>query len=175
MLEHSAPPGSRGLEPNGGVVEPLLETGGFSFSTTEDDLKSPGESDILSPDHRDYLLQRHGTLDLTPLPSADPADPLNWPQSKVYLVIPCFCESQRTDRIFSLQKNINLALLSANGLLAISTSSSIIPTFEALSKALQQSVQNITYLTGAQVCILDSFPEYFIHHLNRLRCTLCHP
>ena len=37
----------------------------------------------LSQEHRDYLIQRHGTLDLDPIPSADPADPYNWPSWKV--------------------------------------------------------------------------------------------
>jgi len=37
----------------------------------------------LSPAHREYLLARHGTLDLAPLPTMDPADPLNWPSWKV--------------------------------------------------------------------------------------------
>lgn len=37
----------------------------------------------LNPQHREYLLARHGTLDLNPLPSMDPADPLNWPGWKV--------------------------------------------------------------------------------------------
>lgn len=37
----------------------------------------------LSEPHRAYLLQRHGTLDLDPLPSMDPADPYNWPLWKV--------------------------------------------------------------------------------------------
>lgn len=37
----------------------------------------------LSEAHREYLLQRHGTLDLDPLPSAFHADPYNWPRWKV--------------------------------------------------------------------------------------------
>jgi hypothetical protein len=37
----------------------------------------------LSAAHKEYLLQRHGTLDLDPLPSASPADPYNWPRWKV--------------------------------------------------------------------------------------------
>ena len=37
---------------------------------------------VLTEEHRDYLIQRHGTVDLDPLPSADPADPYNWPQWK---------------------------------------------------------------------------------------------
>lgn len=41
----------------------------------------PGSS--LSEPHKAYLLQRHGTLDLDPVPSMDPADPYNWPLLKV--------------------------------------------------------------------------------------------
>lgn len=38
-----------------------------------------GTSKNLSSDHREYLINRHGTLDLEPPPTIDPADPLNWP------------------------------------------------------------------------------------------------
>lgn len=41
---------------------------------------------LLSESHRSYLLERHGTLDLDPIPSIDPADPYNWPLWKV-----CVC------------------------------------------------------------------------------------
>jgi hypothetical protein len=37
----------------------------------------------LSQEHRDYLLQVHGTLDLDPIPAMDDADPYNWPMWKV--------------------------------------------------------------------------------------------
>lgn len=37
----------------------------------------------IRPEHAKYLLERHKTLDLLPLPSADPADTLNWPAWKV--------------------------------------------------------------------------------------------
>jgi hypothetical protein len=42
-----------------------------------------GPAEHLSPEHRQYLLSRHKTLDLNPLPTMDPADPLNWPAWKV--------------------------------------------------------------------------------------------
>lgn len=42
----------------------------------------------LHPDHRDYLLQRHGTVELDPIPANDPADPYNWPKWKVCLCVP---------------------------------------------------------------------------------------
>lgn len=37
----------------------------------------------ISKEHEEYLLARHGTLELDPLPSMDPLDPLNWPNWKV--------------------------------------------------------------------------------------------
>lgn len=37
----------------------------------------------LSKAHQDYLIQRHGTLDLNPVPGMGPADPYNWPTWKV--------------------------------------------------------------------------------------------
>lgn len=38
---------------------------------------------FLSESHKSYLIERHGTLDLDPIPSMDPADPYNWPAWKV--------------------------------------------------------------------------------------------
>ena len=43
----------------------------------------------LTEEHRDYLIKRHGTVDLDPLPSADPADPYNWPQWKKVVNLSC--------------------------------------------------------------------------------------
>lgn len=37
----------------------------------------------LSVSHKEYLIQRHGTLDLDPIPSPSNADPYNWPLWKV--------------------------------------------------------------------------------------------
>lgn len=44
---------------------------------------------VLTEEHRDYLIKRHGTVDLDPLPSADPADPYNWPQWKKVVNLSC--------------------------------------------------------------------------------------
>lgn len=38
----------------------------------------------LSEEHRHYLLERHGTLELDPLPTMGTADPYNWPTWKVH-------------------------------------------------------------------------------------------
>ena len=41
----------------------------------------------LSQEHKDYLMQRHGTLDLDPLPRMGPIDPHNWPSWKASEII----------------------------------------------------------------------------------------
>ena len=37
----------------------------------------------LSEEHRQFLLQRHGTLDLEPMPDMSDSDPYNWPRRRV--------------------------------------------------------------------------------------------
>ena len=44
-----------------------------------------GDTAHLSQAHRDYLMERHGTLDLDPIPGFGDADPLNWKTWKVCL------------------------------------------------------------------------------------------
>lgn len=43
----------------------------------------PSEIANLTEEHRQYLLLRHGTLELDPLPHASDADPYNWSTTKV--------------------------------------------------------------------------------------------
>lgn len=59
---------------NNGIVEKAKEDWISNADTIETRLSTP---------HREFLLRRHGTLDLDPIPSMDPADPYNWPAWKV--------------------------------------------------------------------------------------------
>lgn len=43
------------------------------------------EQSHISSEHREYLLNRHGTVELDPLPTMCTADPYNWPTWKVYV------------------------------------------------------------------------------------------
>jgi hypothetical protein len=42
----------------------------------------------LTEEHRQYLLARHGTLDLDPIPDMNDADPYNWPTWRVNSITP---------------------------------------------------------------------------------------
>lgn len=54
-------------------------------SYSEVELENGPIDDGLSIEHREFLIKRHGTVDLMPLPSASPNDPLNWPTWQVSL------------------------------------------------------------------------------------------
>lgn len=44
---------------------------------------SGDQTSQLSNEHREYLIHRHGTADLDPIPDMSDADPYNWPTWKV--------------------------------------------------------------------------------------------
>jgi hypothetical protein len=46
---------------------------------------TPDSDSEIAPEHREYLLQRHGTFELDPVPAMDDEDPYNWPARKVLL------------------------------------------------------------------------------------------
>lgn len=46
-------------------------------------LITPDEIQNLSNEHREYLLQKHGTLELDPVPDMSDADPYNWSTTQV--------------------------------------------------------------------------------------------
>ncbi|KAL4910339.1 hypothetical protein BDW74DRAFT_144897 [Aspergillus multicolor] len=99
----------------------------------------------LSEAHREYLLQRHGTLDLDPLPSASHADPYNWPRWK---------------------KLTNLILVAFHACMSTFTAS-IIPAYEDISIDLKVSIQKASYLTSLQIAVLGGAPLFWKPLSNR--------
>jgi hypothetical protein len=58
---------------------------GKDHAVNDSSFVESGNASGITAEHRDYLIARHGTADLSPLPTMDPADPLNWPAWKVHL------------------------------------------------------------------------------------------
>ena len=54
-----------------------IEKGGIT--SHHENLDPVALTEELDPEHHKYLILRHGSVQLDPLPSADPEDPLNWP------------------------------------------------------------------------------------------------
>ncbi|KFY40505.1 hypothetical protein V494_03455 [Pseudogymnoascus sp. VKM F-4513 (FW-928)] len=97
----------------------------------------PETIDALSTSHREYLLQRHGTLELDPIPGMGDADPYNWTSSK---------------------KTINLILVAFHACMSTFIAASIIPAYQTMAKDLGRPLQDITYLTSLQIAILGVAP-----------------
>ncbi|KAF2770298.1 MFS general substrate transporter [Teratosphaeria nubilosa] len=100
----------------------------------------------ISQEHRDYLIQRHGTLQLDPLPTADPADPYNWP---------------------SWKKLANLVNVGFHAMMTTFIAASIIPAYENIAEDLGCSIQSASYLTSLQIAILGWAPLFWKPVSNR--------
>ncbi|KAJ6093365.1 Major facilitator superfamily domain general substrate transporter [Penicillium sp. IBT 16267x] len=96
--------------------------------------------------HRDYLLARHGTLELDPIPSMGSADPYNWPEWK---------------------KMANLILVAFHACMGTFTAAAIIPAFSVISEELGISLTTASYLTSLQIAILGGAPFFWKPLSNR--------
>jgi len=90
------------------------------------------ENTVLDRHHAEYLLRRHGTTDLDPLPSADPLDPLNWP---------------------TWRKNVYLVIFSFHGMMAGFLAAGLVPAFAMMAEAYGKSLAAVAYLVSAQVSV----------------------
>ncbi|KAJ5937531.1 hypothetical protein N7454_003873 [Penicillium verhagenii] len=97
-------------------------------------------SSVLSESHKSYLLERHGRLDLDPIPSMDPADPYNWP---------------------SFKKVTNLSLVAFHACMGTFTAAAIICAYEDIALDLGVSIQRVSYLTSLQIAILGGAPLFW--------------
>ncbi|KAI9834410.1 MAG: hypothetical protein M1819_003021 [Sarea resinae] len=116
--------------------KPKVEEGGLADASHVEG----GLAANLLPEQRDYLLRRHGTLDLDPMPSADPADPYNWPAWK---------------------KNINLVLVSFHAFMTTFTAAAVIPAFQVFSMMFHVGLQKASYFTSVQILILGFSPLFW--------------
>ncbi|KAL2821759.1 major facilitator superfamily domain-containing protein [Aspergillus cavernicola] len=91
----------------------------------------------LSGAHRDFLMERHGTLALDPIPSMDPADPYNWP---------------------SWKKMSNLILVALHACMGTFAAAGIIPAYETFAEEFGVTIHQVTYLTSLQIAILGGAP-----------------
>ncbi|OJD29041.1 mfs multidrug transporter [Diplodia corticola] len=98
----------------------------------------PGEA--LSEAHQEYLLARHGRLDLQPVPDMTDADPYNWPKRKAL---------------------INLILVAFHAMMATFTAAAIQSAFADIAIDLNVSLQRASYLTSLVIAILGAAPLFW--------------
>ncbi|RAQ67355.1 MFS multidrug transporter [Aspergillus flavus] len=100
----------------------------------------------LTEDHRQYLLQRHGTVDLDPMPDMTDADPYNWPTWK---------------------KSLNLVMVAFHAMMATFTAAAIQSAFGDIAEDLGVSVHRASYLTSLVIAVLGAAPLIWMPLSNR--------
>jgi hypothetical protein len=94
------------------------------------EIEDPSQTSTINDDRDEYLLIRHGTLELNPLPSSSPKDPFNWPIWK---------------------KNVHVLMVAFHAMLTTFTAACIIPGFHSFALKYGTSIEQASYLTSAQV------------------------
>ncbi|CAG8092180.1 unnamed protein product [Penicillium nalgiovense] len=100
----------------------------------------------ISEEHKNYLISKHGTWKLQPLPSMNDDDPLNWSQ---------------------IHKNLQLGMISFHAFMCTFLASGIIPLYEILAEELNQSITSISYLTSVQILFYALAPLVLLPVMNR--------
>ncbi|KAJ5880480.1 uncharacterized protein N7473_011533 [Penicillium subrubescens] len=100
----------------------------------------------LTEEHRQYLLARHGTLDLDPIPDMNDADPYNWP---------------------IWRKTVNLTLVVFHAMIGLFTAASIQSAFVNISEDLGVSMQRTSYLVSLFIAVLGGAPLFWRPLCNR--------
>ncbi|KAH0361729.1 MFS general substrate transporter, partial [Aureobasidium melanogenum] len=100
----------------------------------------------LSPAHKDYLIERHGTWEFDPIPGFGSADPLNFPYWK---------------------KITNLCLVAFHAMMSTFIAAALIPAFESIAKDLGITIQHASYLTSLQIAILGAAALFWRPFANR--------
>ncbi|CAK7235294.1 hypothetical protein SBRCBS47491_009244 [Sporothrix bragantina] len=98
------------------------------------------EIESLSSEHRDYLIERHGTCELEPVPSMSTLDPLNWSKSK---------------------KIMNLALVAFHAMMATFTAASIQSAFVNIAADLDIGMNQVSYLVSLVIAVLGGAPLFW--------------
>ncbi|KAK2777456.1 hypothetical protein FQN53_002229 [Emmonsiellopsis sp. PD_33] len=117
-----------------------LEKGKAESPEASIHLERAPEEPQLSDAHREYLLARHGRLDLNPLPSMHPEDPLNWPQWK---------------------KNVQVLMVAFHSMIATFMAAGIVPAYEGFAEAYGTDIHKSAYLTSIQIAVLGVVPFFW--------------
>lgn len=99
----------------------------------------------LSTDHYEFLMKRHGSVQLDPLPSNDPLDPLNWQEWK---------------------KNYEIILIAFHCFVVTFMAAGLAPAYEAMSIQYGRSMTEISYFTSAQILCMGVLPLLFVPLMN---------
>lgn len=136
-------------KPGTSYDKPINETGDiekFTYSYNEQsDLNQTNTISELTTEHLEFLLNRHGSVQLDPAPSNNPLDPLNWSLFK---------------------KNYEIFLISFHSFMVTFMAAGIAPAYEAMSEEYGKTMTEISFLTSVQILVVGIFPLVFVPLMN---------
>ena len=95
--------------------------------------------------HKAYLVERHGTYNLDPIPSSDPNDPLNWPNKKKY---------------------VHIALISFQIMTCTFVAAGLTQVYIKFAEDYGVSMNEASYTTSVQIVIMGVLPIIFVPLMN---------
>ncbi|KAI5949103.1 hypothetical protein KGF57_004933 [Candida theae] len=107
---------------------------------------SSGEESAISEEHKQYLIAKHGTYDLVPLPSMNDNDPLNWSNGF---------------------KHLQLAMVAFHAFMATFVASGLVPVVGLYSEVFQMSTADVAYLVSVQIVLVGTFPLLWVPLMER--------
>ncbi|KAG2736678.1 hypothetical protein G9P44_000768 [Scheffersomyces stipitis] len=99
----------------------------------------------LSREHIEYLMERHGTIELDPLPSMDPEDPLNWP---------------------NWRKNYEILIIAYQCFMGTYFAAGLTPAYEGMAEEYGIDIPTASYLTSSQIAIMGVLPLFWVPIMN---------
>ncbi|KAI5958722.1 uncharacterized protein KGF55_005720 [Candida pseudojiufengensis] len=94
----------------------------------------------ISEEHKQYLIAKHGTYELTPLPSMDDNDPLNWSNGFKWL---------------------QLGMVAFHAFMATFVASGLVPVVGLYSQIYNLPTATITYLVSVQIILVGVCPLFW--------------
>lgn len=120
-----------------------IEKGGIT--SHHENLDPVALTEELDPEHHKYLILRHGSVQLDPLPSADPEDPLNWPD---------------------WQKNYEILLIAFGTFSSTFMAAGLTPAFETMAEEYGVDLPTAAYFTSAQIAVFGVLPLFWVPLMN---------
>ncbi|KAI3402499.1 hypothetical protein KGF56_004740 [Candida oxycetoniae] len=100
----------------------------------------------LTEEHKQYLIAKHGTYELDPIPSMNDDDPLNW--SKV-------------------TKYTQVGMISFHAFVSTFCASGLVPTLGVLSAQFGITTATASYLVGVQILLIGVFPLFWVPFMQK--------
>lgn len=127
-----------------------------SHMTSIDDKSAPVKEELesasvdvepeISEEHKQYLIAKHGTYHLSPLPTMNDNDPLNWSNGMKFL---------------------QLGMVAFHGFMTTFLTTGLVPVAGVYAQKFNMPTSRIAYLISVQILVVGVFPIVWVPFMDR--------